>query len=436
MNSTNYYTSKQINLNQKLWFLNKNTSVDKISFYDNFVKLSLKDLNNRSNFYLCLGNKTIQQANTNNTIALDSEKYSLSIDVKKNDKVQLEIFFIFFDEDKRIYSEKTKLHNGHNTINFNIKQNAKYLKILFRFEHQSESEIILSNLLINSVSKPQSIQKTSIASDKFIQINDNIDSNNIRYNDYVQYGYEKNNFRYNILTHFKKNNKLVVFFNGAVNVVKTPPPVFQRWSWFAKIPYSCMIFMDPTIYKIMKKFSNETYIGWYQGDDSTFILQHIVEEVKKVIDILGISLENVVFYGSSAGGFASLIASAMLKGSKACIVNPQVNILKYYKNGVKILLSHLKINTYEASKKTTLDCIKFFKSQDYFPEIYYKQNKQDTLHYEKHFKYLEKFYFDNKIQDKLHTVLTDDKRGHSAIPLFDEAFLDIQKTFDLAQIIH
>jgi hypothetical protein len=33
------------------------------------------------------------------------------------------------------------------------------------------------------------------------------------------------------------------------------------------------------------------------------------------------------------------------------------------------------------------------------------------------------------MEDKLHTVLTGDKRGHSAIPLFDKAFFDIQKTF-------
>jgi hypothetical protein len=157
----------------------------------------------------------------------------------------------------------------------------------------------------------------------------------------------------------------------------------------------------------------------------------MVEEVKKVMNMLEISSENVIFYGSIAGGFASLIASTMLKGSKACVVNPQVNVLKYYKNGVKILLSHLDINTYEATQKATLNCIKFFESQDYFPEIYYKQNKQDALHYKKHFKYLENFYFDNNITNKLHTILTDDKRGHSAIPLFDEAFLDIEKTFDL-----
>jgi hypothetical protein len=431
VNSTNYYTSKQIRLNQKLWFLNKNNSIDKILFYDNFVKLSLKDLNDRSNFYLCLGNKIIQQVNTNNTIILDSEKYSLSIDVKKNDKVQLEIFFIFFDENKKIYSEKTQLCNGYNTINFDIKHNAKYLKILFRFEHQSKSEIILSNLAIDSISKPQSIQKTSIPSDKFIQINGKIDSSNIKYNEYAQYCYEEDNFRYDILTHCKKSDKLVVFFNGAVDVVKTPPPVFQRWSWFAKMPYSCMIFMDPTIYKMMEKFSDEAYIGWYQGDNSTFVLQHMVEEVKKVINMLNISSENVVFYGSSAGGFASLLASAVLKGSKACVVNPQVNVLEYHKKNVDILLSYLNINQEEALEKITLDCVKFFQVQDCFPEIYYKQNKQDTLHFEKHFKYLEKIYFDNKMQDKLHTVLTDDKRGHSAIPLFDEAFLDIEKTFDL-----
>ena len=54
---------------------------------------------------------------------------------------------------------------------------------------------------------------------------------------------------------------------------------------------------------------------------------------------LGVSRENVVTYGSSAGGFASLMLSCRLGPATAVAINPQISVLEYSRRFVDDFLA-------------------------------------------------------------------------------------------------
>ena len=251
------------------------------------------------------------------------------------------------------------------------------------------------------------------------------------YTQHVEFDFE--DFTYNYLSHYKKESqKLVVFFNGAINTCTSELPTFQRWSWLEKLPYSSLIVMDPTINNMQEGTQGDMLIGWYQGSENHFILETIVQHVAVVAEKKGIDVSDILFYGSSAGGFAAMICAAMLEGSKASVVNPQTNVMNYHENAVDKLLKVLNL---ESSKKLLdneyrLNVLKYFEKVNYYPPIYYKQNILDTLHYDKHYTVLKKVYNFLGKSNQLHEVLIEDDRMHNSIPAYEEARKDIEKTFE------
>lgn len=233
-----------------------------------------------------------------------------------------------------------------------------------------------------------------------------------------------------ILTHFKTgSDKLIVFFNGAVDINKTPLPTFQRHSWLHKLPYSSIIVMDPTIDLLLNKKENN-YITWYQGDEKEFFLEKFNIFIKDIINKLDILPDSVIFYGSSAGGFASIISATLLKNSKACVVNPQITISNYYKKYTNKIFDFLKISSKD-NNQSRVNIINLIKKENNFPCIYYKQNSNDTLHYEEHYLPINNLYSNSNNNHRLISIITNDERGHTAIPLYNEALDDLIKTYEL-----
>jgi hypothetical protein len=109
-------------------------------------------------------------------------------------------------------------------------------------------------------------------------------------------------------SYFKKGSrKLVVMLQGAIDRTKVLLPVFQRWSWSEDIKSSVLILNDLTL------FDNHLKIGWWQGDENSYALPSACDFMSLVIRKLGYSIQDVLFYGSSAGGFAALMMAGHLK---------------------------------------------------------------------------------------------------------------------------
>jgi hypothetical protein len=184
---------------------------------------------------------------------------------------------------------------------------------------------------------------------------------------------EWSNVKYEFLLRVKENNsKLLVFGSGAYNPAKMKPPIFQRHSWVDHFENSIIFYNDPTLYL------GDFGIGWGHGTSDRFYLKDIASIISVIMKKVYKQPEQTLFYGSSAGGFMSLMLAGLIQGSTALVNNPQTVITNYYEKHVSNLFKYAHpnltwdevVNTYQ----DRLDVIKFYQKNKFVPNIYFLQN--------------------------------------------------------------
>jgi hypothetical protein len=185
--------------------------------------------------------------------------------------------------------------------------------------------------------------------------------------------------KYEFLIRIKENSShLLVLGSGAMifqaNQVGQPvrPPYFQRHSWIDDFEDSVIYYNDPTLYL------GDILVGWGQGTSDRFYLKDIATILTKFIEKIGVSPKNVLFYGSSAGGFMSLILAGFIKDSTALVNSPQTCLTRWLKVPVQQVfdLSYPGLSEQEIMKlfPERINVIKFYNHIKYVPKIYYLQN--------------------------------------------------------------
>lgn len=182
---------------------------------------------------------------------------------------------------------------------------------------------------------------------------------------------EKDDVKYEYLINRKlDNNKLIVFNNGAVAGGKVKVPVFQRHSWAKDLKTSSILCMDPTLY------INDLSVGWGVGKNENYYLENSSLILKQIIEKMNIELEDTVIYGTSAGGFLSIMMGIYLKGAKVVADNSQLilsnwivkpaldSVIFYCFDNIADSLNHLD----------RFDIIEAFKKHNYVPKIYLHVN--------------------------------------------------------------
>ena len=217
-------------------------------------------------------------------------------------------------------------------------------------------------------------------------------------------------------SYFKKEStKLVVMLQGAINRSKMQPPIFQRWSWSEEINASVLILNDPTL------FGNQLRIGWWQGCEEQYAIPSAAEFIKLVIHKLGYSSNDLLFFGSSAGGFSALMMAGHLKGSLAIVNNPQTNILAFREEDVQAFLQ-TKFGDISKKEGFSRYAIRFsasewFKSIHYMPKIVYYQNVKDPFHFDKHYlPFVQTLYQSALDPNEFQSILYADDKGHYPLP--------------------
>jgi hypothetical protein len=196
---------------------------------------------------------------------------------------------------------------------------------------------------------------------------------NIRMNQPFLLCVERDGVSFDFLIRLKENSeKLFVLASGAYDSNKFSPPVFQRHSWMDKIEESVIFFNDPTLYL------GKINLGWGFGNEKRHFLEEVSEVLTKIFISCKIPNKNVLFYGSSAGGFMSILLAGFMKESKALVNNPQTIVNNYFASHVNRLFS-VALPGYTAADilkqySYRLNLIEFFKKVNYVPEIYYLQN--------------------------------------------------------------
>ena len=181
----------------------------------------------------------------------------------------------------------------------------------------------------------------------------------------------KENIKFEFLMKINNSDKALILGSGAYNPEKMQLPLFQRHSWIDDFDYNIIYYNDPTLYM------GDIRLGWGYGTKDRYFLEEICEIIIKILNILSIKRENAYFYGSSGGGFMSIMLATMCKGSVAIVNNPQTNFFKYKKETVMKLFNIIYGDYKEEYIYKNLWRISSLENMyrcGNYPKIYYLQN--------------------------------------------------------------
>ena len=196
---------------------------------------------------------------------------------------------------------------------------------------------------------------------------DNIPFNQIPLDERFGLIVHKNNVKYEFLIHLKStSSNLVCFGSGAINGVDLErfkqKPRFNRQSW--KINESTIYYNDPTRY-----INNQLLGGWGIGTPDEWYLETIKDIIVKIADFIEINHENILFYGSSLGGFMSIQLATLVKHSKALADVPQLTFenAKYYQHIKPIIFPNLSDDEIHEKFNHRLNVLELIKKEKYIP---------------------------------------------------------------------
>lgn len=171
------------------------------------------------------------------------------------------------------------------------------------------------------------------------------------------------------------NDKLIVFNNGAVAEGNVSVPVFQRHSWATMLKTSSVFCMDPTLY-----LNGFLQIGWGIGKNENYYLENSSLILKKIIEKMGITLENTAIYGTSAGGYLSIIMGIYLKGAKVVADNAQLDVRNWiFKDALSSIITFSFDNIGDAlNYQERFNIVDAFEKHHYVPKIYMHVNLCST----------------------------------------------------------
>ena len=186
-----------------------------------------------------------------------------------------------------------------------------------------------------------------------------------------------------IINFSSKNKNLICCGSGAQDrTAKTSsgklrkPPFLDRWSWYSYFDESYIAYADPIF------FNDESItLGWYVGDNDQWYLETISVIIEKLSKNQNIFHDNILFFSSSGGGFASVCLGTLIKGSKVFVNNAQFFVMNFRERHVNNLFNILYkefpgLSKSEIIEKINyrLDVIELFKKYKYVPPIHYYVN--------------------------------------------------------------
>lgn len=239
----------------------------------------------------------------------------------------------------------------------------------------------------------------------------NIEKIEFEYNNPFILEVNLDNIKFEFLLNLKRNiEKAVIFGAGAYDSTKYNPPVFQRHAWMDDLDCSTIYYNDPTLYL------GEMNLGWGYGEKERHYLVDISKILISILNKVGLNNKDVLFYGSSGGGFMSMLLAGLLK-SKALVNNPQTIVKNFYIRHVNNLKKAVVPNG--EFEEERINTVEFFKKINYIPQIKYVQNLASQHDMEKHLvpfinglQELDESLFKNRITLEFYA---NNKQGHNPL---------------------
>lgn len=181
---------------------------------------------------------------------------------------------------------------------------------------------------------------------------------------------------------FKSNVEKIIFFLPGAFDRKRQMPKFQRVSYFTELDNChCISLFDPSLFQ-----SSDLSIAWFQGNEEKFYIDGLIKLVKSIVSNLQIKNENILFFGTSAGGIPSFNLAKEFSGCNVFAGNIQTNALLFYPSSVEKLLKTCYAGK---SKEEVFSRYKERVSIDHIIcdfNLFYVQNVFDKYHHKLFFK--------------------------------------------------
>ncbi|MBR2743518.1 MAG: hypothetical protein IKD89_08005 [Clostridia bacterium] len=170
-----------------------------------------------------------------------------------------------------------------------------------------------------------------------------------------------------LINHVPGAGKMAAFGTGTVNRARGLPD-FKRNSWHPDIKVTSIWYADPTLYE------GNLALYWYYGTNKRWHLKNIAFILAVICQKNGYSLEDSLLFGSSGGGYSSLVLATLLHG-KAYVINPQIFLFNYFPDHYEKFLKDV-LDAKEKPVEERVNIISLFKKERYLPRIHYVQNMQ------------------------------------------------------------
>lgn len=180
-----------------------------------------------------------------------------------------------------------------------------------------------------------------------------------------------------------RSGRMVVFSPGFLDATRFPYPYFQRMKWAQRLEDTCVFLADPSL------LLGDTQIGWFIGNRTTHYLPVVARYVETLAASLGTAPADLLFFGSSAGGFSSIGMAAHVRGARALAVNPQTNALKLHSpqqlaNTLRSCLGVSSLVDAYRDYRPRLMLSEMFRQLGHVPRMTIWQNFYDHYHVEHH----------------------------------------------------
>lgn len=243
---------------------------------------------------------------------------------------------------------------------------------------------------------------------------------------------------YLIVKFSKENKNFICFAPGASDRDKKTssgelkvPPFFTRWKWHKYFDESTIAFADPMLF-----LNDEIKLGWFIGVEDHWYLETLSEIMKKLAINQNVKNDNILFYGSSGGGYVSVCLATLIQNSKVLVNNAQFFVLNYYPRLVNMALK-ATFNSFEGLNQAEiihkilyrLDATELFKKEGYAPHItYYVNVKSENDIINQTMPLVSSYYNQNEFNG-LDVVYysQDSKKPHNPLP--NEVSINIIRDF-------
>jgi len=200
----------------------------------------------------------------------------------------------------------------------------------------------------------------------------------LSFNEFLNYEFEDNtvydyeiiykNVPFSFLINIKKtSNQVVAFGTGDINREKNKLPVYNRHSWKDEFDCTTIFYSDPTLL-----LNDKVGLCWCYGVNEHWYLESIAFLILEIIKKVGSEVNDSVFFGSSAGGYTSLLLASMLH-AKAAVINPQLIIPNFWER----IFDNFKSTVLKKDEELLegrISALALFNREGYFPKIFCKQN--------------------------------------------------------------